>query len=84
MDWLVQYASDQWEQLKQLGQMLWDSTQPVRDALAAAWDWLKGVIGIGGGEDGQGGILGWITEKAGEVWAGIMEAISRSSGRCRR
>src|ERR1039457_338084 len=67
VDFLGQVASDTWEGIKALGRLIWDSTQPVRDALAAAWNWVKDQLGIGDEPEGQDGLLQWVQRKLGEA-----------------
>jgi hypothetical protein len=70
IDFLGSVASDIWEGIKSLAQKIWDGTQPVRDALSRAWDWLKDELGIGGdgGGDSQNGLMQWVQNKLGEAW----------------
>jgi hypothetical protein len=68
VDFLGQVASDVWEDIKALGRKIWDWTQPVRDALAAAWKWVKDQLGIGDEPEGQDGLLQWVQRKLGEAW----------------
>ncbi|MBV8899867.1 MAG: DUF4157 domain-containing protein, partial [Verrucomicrobia bacterium] len=68
VDFLGQVASDIWEDIKALGRKIWDWTQPVRDALSAAWKWVKDQLGIGDEPEGQNGILQWVQRKLGEAW----------------
>jgi hypothetical protein len=68
LDWLGEVASDTWAFIKNLGQQIWDWTKPVRDAVGAAWDWVKNQLGIGEGPEGQNGLLQWVQAKAGEAW----------------
>ena len=69
---LADVAGDIWEGIKWLGQKIWDATQPVRDALGAAWDWVKDKLGLGDGDssgsESGGGITGWIMKKLGKAW----------------
>jgi hypothetical protein len=67
-DFIKQYAGRQWDQLKQLGEWIWDKTAPVRRLASRAWTWLKNKIGIGEGPEGQNGILQWIQGKARAAW----------------
>ena len=41
VDFYVKMAGDTWNAITKLASDLWDWTQPIRDALAAAWDWVK-------------------------------------------
>ena len=78
LDWLKETAGDVWAYIKNLGQQIWDWTSPVRSAAASAWDWLKDTIGMGDSEggDSSGGIMGWITTKAQEVWDSVKQELS--------
>jgi hypothetical protein len=67
-EFIKKYAGQQWEQLQQLGEWIWDKAAPVRKLAARAWTWLKNKIGIGEGPEGQNGILQWIQGKAGAAW----------------
>ncbi len=75
VDFLGQVAADVWNDIKALGQKLWDGTQPVRDALAAAWKWIKDQLGIGEGPEGQNGLLQWVQTKLGEAWDWVKEKL---------
>lgn len=73
VDFLKDFAADTWEWIKNLGQDLWDLTAPVRKIYSGAWTEIKNLLGFGEGsdDDGSGGVVGWIKEKAGEIWDGI-------------
>ena len=75
VDFLGQVASDTWEGIKALGQLIWDGTQPIRSALAAAWKWVKDQLGIGDEPEGQNGLLQWVQGKLGEAWDWIKEQL---------
>jgi hypothetical protein len=64
-----------WEEIERIGRWIWEKTQPVRDWLSRAWRWLKNLIGIGEGEEGQNGILQWFQRKAAAAWDWVMERI---------
>ena len=68
VDFLGEVASETWEEIKALGRQIWDWTQPVRDALAAAWNWVKEQLGIGNEPEGQDGLLQWVQRELGEAW----------------
>jgi len=76
VQWLQDFGGELWTGLQQLGRDIWDWTQPLRDDIGAAWDWVKGEL-FGPEEqtegDSSGGIVGWITRKAGEAWDWIKE-----------
>ncbi len=70
------FAGDLWERIRQFGQDIWDWTQPIRDTLAAAWNWVKEQLF--GPEDettgeSSGGIVGWVTGKLTEAWDWVKE-----------
>jgi phage-related protein len=65
-----------WEEIERIGRWIWEKTQPVRDWLSRAWRWLKNLIGIGEGEEGQNGILQWFQRKASAAWDWVMEKIA--------
>jgi len=79
LDWLGEVAGEAWEGIKNLGKRIWGWTKPVRDAIAAAWTtawgWIKEQLGIGGGDDSEGGLLGWVQDKLGEAWGWIKEKL---------
>jgi len=69
LDWLGQTASDVWTYIQELGSEIWNWTLPVRNALGAAWDWVKEMLGIGPeAEQGEGGLIQWVQRKAAEAW----------------
>lgn len=75
VEWLQQFAGDVWATVQQLGADIWAWTAPLRDGVAWAWDWVKTQLfgpeeGTG---DSEGGLVGWITTKAGEAWDWIKE-----------
>jgi len=71
VDWLSEFAGDTWDSIQNLGRQIWDWSQPIRDAVGAAWDWIKKQL-FGSEEnaveDNAGGITGWITAKASQAW----------------
>ncbi|MFL6654912.1 MAG: DUF4157 domain-containing protein [Sulfurifustis sp.] len=77
LEWLQNFAGDLWDSLTQLGHDIWDWTQPIRDALGAAWSWVKEQLFGPEDEqtdgDSEGGIVGWITRKATEAWDWVKE-----------
>lgn len=70
LSFLEELGGEVWRTITRWAGNLWDALSPVRDALSWAWDRVLELLGIsgGGGNGGGGGILGWIQEKAGEVW----------------
>lgn len=75
MDKVSDLAGKAWQGIKNFGQKIWDSTKPVRDAAAAAWDWVKKKLGIGEGPDNQDGLLQWASRKIGEAWQWLMKQL---------
>lgn len=73
VEWLQRVAGDVWTGIKALGTEIWAWTAPVRDALASAWNWILEQLGVGGGEagEGEGGLVQWMQQKAGEAWEAI-------------
>ncbi|MBE1501501.1 hypothetical protein H4696_008601 [Amycolatopsis lexingtonensis] len=67
-DLLGRTGSAVWGKIQQVARWLWDKTQPIRDTVGAAWDWLKDVIGIGDGPEGRNGIIQWVQARAQEAW----------------
>lgn len=73
VDWISEVAGETWQRIQDFGAQIWAWTQPVRDTLAAAWNWVKEQIfgtETASGES-EGGIVNWILGKAGEVWDAI-------------
>ncbi|MER9247608.1 DUF4157 domain-containing protein [Mesorhizobium sp. M0590] len=77
-NWIKQYASSQWEQIKAIAKMvsdaakwLWDNTSAIREVYSQAWTWLKNKLGIGDGPEGEAGILQWVQGKLSAVWENI-------------
>nr|WP_321465819.1 DUF4157 domain-containing protein [uncultured Desulfobulbus sp.] len=77
VQWLQDFGGEVWQGIQDLGRRFWDWIRPVREAASRVWNWFSGrLFGSSGGEgDGssQGGILGWITQKAGEAWDWVRE-----------
>lgn len=72
LPFLEELGGEVWSTLKRWAGRLWDALEPVRDVISSAWDFVLDLLGLGGGGGGGGGegggLLGWIQEKAGEVW----------------
>ena len=71
LSFLEELGGEVWRTITRWAGNLWDALSPVREALSWAWDHVLELLGISGGGNGGGGgggILGWIQEKAGEVW----------------
>jgi Domain of unknown function (DUF4157)/DNA/RNA non-specific endonuclease len=78
VDFLGDFAKEVWDEIKNIGQKLWDATQPVRDAASAAWDWVKDKLGIGGdgaGGDNKNGLLQWVEGKLSDAWDWIKQQL---------
>jgi hypothetical protein len=75
VDFLGDVAADIWNDIKALGQKIWDGTQPIRDAVAAAWKWIKDQLGVGDEPEGQNGLLQWVQKKLGEAWDWFKEKL---------
>ncbi len=75
--WLQDFGGAVWEGIQDLGRRFWEWLRPVREAAARIWDWFKDLLfGSSEGEDStgsQGGVLGWISRKAGEAWDWVKE-----------
>jgi phage-related protein len=72
VQWLREFGGAVWEGIQDLGRRFWEWIRPVREAAARVWNWFKDLLfGSSEGEDStgsQGGVLGWISRKAGEAW----------------
>lgn len=72
VQWLRDFGGAVWEGIQDLGRRFWEWIRPVREAAARVWNWFKDLLfGSSEGEDSagsQGGVLGWISRKAGEAW----------------
>lgn len=77
VQWLRDFGGDVWEGVQQLGRDFWEWIRPVREAASRVWDWFKDALfGPSEGEESgssSGGVLGWITRKAGEAWDWVKE-----------
>jgi len=73
--WLKAAANDIWVWIKDLGKTIWGWTQPVRDYASSAWKWVKGKLGLsgssGGSSNSEGGVIGWIKDKAQSAWNSV-------------
>jgi phage-related protein len=76
--WLQQFGGDVWEGIQQLGRDFWEWVRPVREAAERVWNWFKEVL-FGPADSGdetagsEGGVIGWISRKAGEAWDWVKE-----------
>jgi Domain of unknown function (DUF4157) len=67
-EWIQQYASQRWQEVKQLASWIWEISGPLRALGQETWEWLKKKIGIGEGPDGENGILQWLQGKLEAAW----------------
>ena len=75
--WLQDFGGTVWRGIQDLGRRFWEWIRPVREAAARVWNWFKDLLfgaseGEGSGSS-QGGVLGWISRKAGEAWDWVKE-----------
>jgi Domain of unknown function (DUF4157) len=68
VDWIKKTAGSVWDKITAIGKNLWDMTAPVRNALAKAWDWVKGKLGFNYEDTGEEGLIQWVEKKASEAW----------------
>jgi len=77
VQWLQDFGGAVWDGIQELGRRFWEWIRPVREAVARIWNWFKDLLfGSSEGEDAggsQGGVLGWISRKAGEAWDWVKE-----------
>jgi hypothetical protein len=75
--WLQDFGGAVWEGIQELGRRFWEWIRPVREAAERVWNWFKDLLfGSSEGDDSgasQGGVLGWISRKAGEAWDWVKE-----------
>jgi hypothetical protein len=68
VDFLTGVAADVWNGIKNFATQLGNAASAL---IAPAWTWLKKLLGIGDGAEGQNGILQWVQGKLSEAWEGI-------------
>lgn len=77
VQWLQDFGGAVWEGIQELGRRFWEWIRPVREAAERIWNWFKDLLfGSSEGDDSgssQGGVLGWISRKAGEAWDWVKE-----------
>lgn len=77
LQWLQNFGGAVWDGIQTLGRQLWDWVRPVRDAAARVWTWFSELLfGPGTGDEttgSSGGVIGWISTKAGEAWDWVRE-----------
>jgi phage-related protein len=77
VQWLQEFGGAVWDGIQELGRQFWEWIRPVREAAERVWNWFKDLLfGPAEGEDSgasQGGVIGWISRKAGEAWDWVKE-----------
>lgn len=77
VQWLTNFGGEVWAGIQQLGRDFWEWIRPVREAASRVWNWFKDMLfGSDSGEDStgsSGGVVGWISRKAGEAWDWVKE-----------
>ncbi|MDW8323749.1 MAG: DUF4157 domain-containing protein [Burkholderiales bacterium] len=76
--WLQRFGGEVWEGIQALGRRLWEWIRPVREAASRIWVWFRETLfgpeaGTGDSAESAGGVLAWITRKAGEAWDWVKE-----------
>ena len=74
-EWIKNYASQQWDLVKQLASWIWQLGEPMRSLGQDAWTWLKNKIGIGDGPQGENGVLQWLQAKFESAWDRVKAAL---------
>ncbi len=76
VQWLREFAGEVWQVISDLGHDIWEWIQPLRNGVRRIWNWVKEKL-FGPDDDSSGessgGIIHWITEKAGEAWDWVKE-----------
>ncbi|MBI5936920.1 MAG: DUF4157 domain-containing protein [Betaproteobacteria bacterium] len=77
VQWLQEFGGEVWQGIQALGQQFWEWIRPVREAAEQVWNWFSDLLfgseeaeASGGSE---GGVVGWISRKAGEAWDWVKE-----------
>ncbi|WP_374427813.1 eCIS core domain-containing protein, partial [Ideonella dechloratans] len=77
LQWLQNFGGSVWEGIQSLGRRLWDWIRPVREAAARVWNWFSELLfGPATGDEttgSSGGVVGWLSAKAGEAWDWVRE-----------
>jgi phage-related protein len=76
VQWLQEFGGEVWSWIQDLGRQFWDWISPVREAAGRIWNWFSDLLfGSAGVEEGSssGGVVGWVTRKAGEAWDWVKE-----------
>jgi hypothetical protein len=74
-EWIKNYASQQWDLVKQLASWIWQLGEPMRSLGQDAWTWLKNKIGIGDGPQGENGVLQWLQARFESAWDRVKAAL---------
>ncbi len=76
VEWLQEFGGAVWDGIQELGRRFWAWIRPVREAAERIWNWFKELLfgpDEGGDSGSEGGVIGWITRKAGEAWDWVKE-----------
>ncbi|MEF8702426.1 MAG: DUF4157 domain-containing protein [Candidatus Accumulibacter sp. UW26] len=77
VQWLQDFGGAVWEGIQELGRQFWEWIRPLREAAERVWNWFRDLLfGASAGDDAgtsQGGVIGWISGKAGEAWDWVKE-----------
>jgi phage-related protein len=80
VEWIEELAGDIWQEVKDLGNWIWEETKPAREWIQELggdiWSWIKELLGVGEGVEGQQGLVQWITEMAGKAWGEIKKELA--------
>ncbi len=77
-DTIMNAVGDVFGEIQGLANTVWGWAGAVKDALGAAWDWVKEQLGLA--SDGAAGVLDWLKTKATEAWSSITETLGPISG----
>ncbi|MEK7738176.1 MAG: DUF4157 domain-containing protein, partial [Pseudomonadota bacterium] len=77
VQWLQEFGGDVWQGIQDLGRQLWEWIRPVKEAAERVWNWFSETLfGPAEGSEStgsEGGVIGWISRKAGEAWDWVKE-----------
>ncbi|MCB1886572.1 MAG: DUF4157 domain-containing protein [Rhodocyclaceae bacterium] len=76
VQWLKDFGGEVWQGIQDLGARLWAWVRPVKEAAERVWNWFaESLFGPSETESGgsQGGVVGWISAKAGEAFDWVRE-----------
>ncbi|GAB4525678.1 MAG: DUF4157 domain-containing protein [Anaerolineae bacterium] len=76
-DWIESIAGSVWRTIVNIGRVIWDHTDFIRDAplISEAWDAVRDWLGITG-PDTYDSVVRWIEGKISDVWQGIKGGLS--------